>query len=148
RTGYGTGIRINRASAVTEFPDEAITKAGEFRSPRFVESQIVKKAPRCDGYPCQTRAADSTEPAHQGRGITSGNPVRQEKIDVLLEKDTCQRQGGAASHHQGELINRSLRFCATPVTFFRQTQLASASVAGRYAEFRRDDYGGLFFYRL
>ena len=87
RAGDHIGPCIDGSDAVLELAGEAVVEAAELTLARFVQLRIAgEELPRRNRQIPNERLLDLGQPAHQAGQRATRNPVRQQKVDVLLLK--------------------------------------------------------------
>ena len=91
---------VDRARSIFQLANEAVVEAGKMSLPGLLQVQVPgKHLPRRYRKTSNERMLDLAEPAHEQRRETAGNPVGQQKVDVLL----LERLGepGETFHYDG-----------------------------------------------
>ena len=84
---------VDRPGPVLQFSNEAIVQASESRFPGFLQVEVPgEQFPCADREVSNDRMLNVTEPAHEPRCQTAGNPVGQEEVDGLLLKDSVNQR--------------------------------------------------------
>src|SRR5262249_35824908 len=89
-------VGIDRSPTVLELARETVLHAAKLALARLAEVEIGEQAPGRDRELAHQRLLDLAEPAHEPRQQATWNPVREQKVNVLLLTDFCD--GGTDCH--------------------------------------------------